>query len=92
MHHTGIGLNQDYTKACVWYTAAADQGHSEAQEVLDSLLRYMNSEKLQEVSRLTAQIPTNAVIARNSQQTNSSRTDPEALQRWLNTIQPAAGN
>jgi TPR repeat protein len=91
MHHKGIGLNQDYTKACVWYKAAAEQGHNEAQESLDSLKQYMTSAKLQEVSRLTAQIPTNTVIARNSHQTNPKKTAPEALQQWLNTIQPAAG-
>jgi TPR repeat protein len=66
LHHKGLGLSQDYTKACVWYKAAADQGHSEAQESLDSLQRFMSSAKLAEVSRLTAQILTNEVLARNN--------------------------
>lgn len=90
MYHQGKGLTQDYMQACLWYKAAADQGHSEAAASYNSLEPYLDDAKREKIAHLSTQIPAHSV-ANTNERPSSSSSDPVRLGDWIRSVQPAAG-
>jgi len=52
MHYTGKGVTQDYTRAYMWFSISASQGHEKAAQNRDIVQGMMTFAQVAEAQRL----------------------------------------